>query len=166
MRKITFLVLSLAFLFSCGNNEKTTSSDSRNVDIKKEKKSVEEVLKEYKKALESMHLNQTDDFFSKDSEIFESGGVEGSHNQYLEHHLRPEFKDFSSFRFTNYFVDVRMAYPYAFTTETYNYSVELGASVQENSQNIELKGVATSVLKKENGAWKIIKRHISSRKRP
>ena len=166
MRKITFLVLSLAFLFSCENHEKTTEGAPDSIDIKKEKKSVEKVLKDYKKALESIHLDQTGILFSKDSEIFESGGVEGSHNQYLEHHLRPEFKDFSSLSFTNYFVDVRMAYPYAFTTETYNYSVELGASVQDNPQNLELKGVATSVLKKENGVWKIIKRHISSRKRP
>ncbi|WP_159039952.1 YybH family protein [Christiangramia fulva] len=168
MRKIiSFLLLtSFTVLLACGDNNKPSASASGNVDIKKEKKAVEQVLNKFKEALVSQNLDSTLSLYSRDSQIFESGGMEGSYNQYLEQHLKPEFEEFESFNFTNYFMDVRIAYPYAFTTETYNYSIDLRDSKSDNPEKFDLKGVATSVLKKEKGAWKIIKRHSSSRKRP
>ena len=49
---------------------------------------------------------------------------------------------------------------YAFTTESYNYVIVLA----KNNTEIKRKGIATSVLKKTNGEWKIINTHSSSRK--
>jgi ketosteroid isomerase-like protein len=50
--------------------------------------------------------------------------------------------------------------PYAFADETYNYEI----LVKEDSTVAERDGAATSVLKKENGEWKIIVSHNSSYK--
>ena len=48
---------------------------------------------------------------------------------------------------------------YAFSTETYHYVIVL----KEEDKVIERQGAATSVLHKENGQWKIMKAHNSSR---
>jgi ketosteroid isomerase-like protein len=57
-------------------------------------------------------------------------------------------------------VDVKIDGKYAFTTETYNYTLILAKDKTE----VKRKGVATSVLKKVNGEWKIMISHNSSRK--
>ncbi|WP_371815901.1 hypothetical protein [Flavobacterium sp. CS20] len=53
--------------------------------------------------------------------------------------------------------------PYAFTTETYIYTIVLNPDEKGESRTIKKKGVATSILKKMDGKWKIIKTHSSSR---
>jgi len=57
-------------------------------------------------------------------------------------------------------VDVQVDAPYAFTTETYIYHIVLA----EDGREIKQKGVATSILKKMDGTWKIIKSHSSARR--
>ena len=47
----------------------------------------------------------------------------------------------------------------AIATETYSFSIVLGSG-----ETIERDGVATSVLKRENGKWQIVNLHSSSRK--
>ena len=101
--------------------------------------------------------------FAKDSEVYESGGVEGSYTHYIEHHLGPELGHFKSFVFSDYEIDVQVDAPYAFTTETYIYTIVLIPDDKGNSRTIKKKGVATSILKKVEGKWKIIKTHSSSR---
>ena len=58
--------------------------------------------------------------FATDSKIYESDGSEGNYAHYLEHHLTPELKEFKSFKFSDYTVEVQIDGKYAFTTETYN----------------------------------------------
>ena len=53
--------------------------------------------------------------------------------------------------------------PYAFTTETYIYTIVTKPDEKSESKTIKKKGVATSVLKKKDGNWQIIKMHSSSR---
>ena len=57
-------------------------------------------------------------------------------------------------------MEVQVDGNYAFTAETYNYTI----IVAKDNTEVKRKGVATSVLKKENGKWKIMIRHNSSRK--
>ncbi len=121
---------------------------------------VKEVLKKYHEAIEALDATGTESLFAENSSVFESGGVEGTYTHYLEHHLGPELKDFKSFVFNDYKVDVRIDIPYAFTTETYTYKIVLA----EDGREIEQKGVATSILKKMEGTWKIIKSHSSARR--
>ena len=78
----------------------------------------------------------------------------------MEHHLGPEFKEFKSFIYSDYKVDVQVDGNYAFATETYMYVIVLA----KDNAEVRRKGVSTSVLKKLNGEWKIMISHNSSRK--
>lgn len=126
----------------------------------KEIEAVKSVLKKYNNAIENLDMAGTEKLFTTDSQIFESGGSEGTYSHYLEHHLTPEFKSFTSFKYSDYKVDVKIADKYAFATETYVYTIVLAKDKTE----IKRKGVATSVLKKINGEWKIMISHSSSRR--
>ena len=122
---------------------------------------VRAVLSQYKDAIERLDATGTERLFTTDSAIFETGGVEGNYANYLAHHLGPELKEFKSFRFSNYQVDVRFEGPVALATETYNYRIETNGG-----EIAERRGVATSVLRRENGAWKIAMMHNSARRPP
>lgn len=120
---------------------------------------VKDVLSRYKSAIERLDATGTEALFAPDSAIFETGGVEGTYAQYLDHHLGPELKAFKTFAFSDYKVSVRFEGPVALTTETYNYRIET------KSGEVALRrGVATSVLKKIGGQWKILSMHNSARK--
>ena len=137
-------------------NNKDTIPDLRqtkNVEL------VKNVLKRYNSAIEALDVTGTERFFTADAKIYESGGSEGNYAHYLEHHLAPELKEFKSFNFSDYKVEVQIDGNYAFATETYNYTIIL----TRDNKEVKSKGVATSVLKKAKGQWKIMISHNSSR---
>ncbi|HRE65726.1 MAG TPA: nuclear transport factor 2 family protein [Cyclobacteriaceae bacterium] len=121
---------------------------------------VKDVLLSYKNALEKLDVKGTDILFVANSQIIESGKVEGTYQDYLAHHIGPELGDFTSFKFDPYNVAVTVTGDYAFAVETYNYTIVL----KKDNSEIKRKGVASSFLKKENGVWKIVHMHNSSRK--
>ena len=120
---------------------------------------VRSVLHSYIEAVEKLDPKGTERLFTQDSMIFESGGSEGNYAHYLAHHLTPELGEFKSFKFGDYKVTVRFVGPLALATETYTYRIET-----KKGEVAERLGVATSVLRKENGRWKIVMMHNSSRK--
>ena len=121
---------------------------------------IKTVLAQYKAAIEKLDATNTERLFAKDSTIFETGGVEGTYANYLAHHLGPELHEFRSFRFSDYKVDVHLIGPAAaHAIETYNYRIET-----KSGEIAERRGVATSVLKKIGGQWKIVSMHNSARK--
>ncbi len=134
---------------------------SQNMDAEKE--AVKSVMKNYKNAMQNLTTKGTFELFAKDSHIFESGGVEGSYANYIEHHIGPELGHFNKFEYSDYKIDVQVDAPYAFTTETYIYTIVTKPDENSESKTIKKKGVATSVLKKKDGNWQIIKMHSSSR---
>ena len=76
-------------------------TNAQNVRYEQIKKTVIEVMKSYKDALQNLTTEGTFELFTEDSKVFESGGVEGSYAHYIEHHLGPElghFKRFDIFR--------------------------------------------------------------------
>jgi ketosteroid isomerase-like protein len=117
-------------------------------------------LESYKKAIERLDTTGTGKLFASKSIVIESGKVEGRYQDYLAHHLGPELDDFKSFTFSDYKADVTVDLPYAFATETYKYTIVL----KKDNSVIERKGVASTILKKENGAWKIWQTHTSARR--
>ncbi len=171
--KIKFLLPALlAFLLitSCitGQGEKAQKEEqvaTPEVDIEAEKEQVKQVMKSYKDAIQNLTTEGTLELFTKEATVFESGGSEGTFANYLEHHLEPELHHFNSFTFSDYNIDVVVEMPYAFTTETYIYTID----IKENKEKgiapriIKKKGVATTDLKKTDGKWKITKTHSSSR---
>lgn len=120
---------------------------------------VKRVLARYKQAIEKLDASGTEALFAPDAEVFETGAAEGSYAQYLGHHLGPELKAFKSFAFSNYRVSVRFEGPVALAAETYNYRIET-----VKGEIAERRGVATSVLRKIGGQWKILSTHSSARK--
>ena len=126
----------------------------------KDEDAVKAVLKQYNTAVEKLDVSGTEKLFTADSKIYESGGSEGTYAHYLEHHLIPEFKEFKSFTFSDYTVEVSIDGNYAFAAETYSYTIV----VAQDNEVVKRNGVATSVLKKIDGEWKIMINHNSSRK--
>lgn len=124
-----------------------------------DEQAVKDVLARYQSAIERLDATGTEQLFTADSTVFETGGVEGTYANYLSHHLGPELAEFKSFKFSDYKVDVRFEGPVALATETYNYRIETKAGVIA-----ERRGVTTSVLKKVDGQWKILVSHNSGRK--
>ncbi len=125
-----------------------------------DKEAVKNVLNNYKKAIEKLDTTGVINLFVKDSKVFEQAKDEGTIGHYLEHHLGPELKDFKSFTFSDYKVDVIVTGDYAFSTETYIYTIILA----KDGKEIKSQGVATSVLRKTKEGWKIIQTHSSFRK--
>ena len=138
-------------------------TNAQNDKDSKDKEDVIAVMKAYKDALQNLTTERTFELFTEDSKVFESGGVEGSYAHYIEHHLGPELGHFKSFTFSDYDIDVQVDGTYAFTTETYIYTIVLKTNEEGESRTIAKKGVATSILKKMDEKWKIIKTHSSSR---
>lgn len=125
-----------------------------------EKAAIQTLLSRYKRALEALDARGTEDLFAPTSAIYETGGVEGSYANYLAHHLGPELAEFKSFGFSDYKVDVHLlGKEAAHAIETYKYRIET-----KSGEVIDRLGVATSVLIKENGQWKIVMMHNSGRR--
>jgi len=163
MKLIKSLALILIVVGNSFSNKLLAQSNvSKN---ESNKQAVLQVMSKYKNALESLNVKGTLTLFSDDSQVFESGGVEGSYAHYLEHHLEPELGYFDSFKYSDYKIKVQVDLPYAFTTETYIYTIIIKANPKKDrkSKTISKKGVATSILKKIKGVWKIINTHTSSR---
>lgn len=124
--------------------------------------SVKGVLKDYKTALEKRDAAPAARLFTAEAQVFESGGVEGTFADYLSHHIGPELAELKEFSFRDYKVEVSLVPPLALATETYIYKIVF----KGDRPPIEKRGLATSVLKKIDGEWKIIQTHNSSRNLP
>ena len=123
---------------------------------------IKKVVAAYKEGMEKLDVADAARLFTKDSQVFESGGVEGTFDHYLEHHIGPELGEFKEFTYRDYKLDVRLDPPFALATESYIYRLVVKADGKVH----EKRGVATSVLKKIDGHWKFIQTHTSSRNLP
>ena len=120
---------------------------------------VKAVLAAYKASVERLDASSSVALFTEDSAVFENGASEGTFKHYLGHHLGPELKEVKSFRYSDYSVTVKVDGPYAVAAETYRFRIE-----PPQGDVIERQAVATSVLRKEGNAWKILQSHNSSRR--
>ena len=120
---------------------------------------IKQTLNNYKQKIESLDTNGVANLFVANSKVIDQGKDEGTISHYLEHHLGPELKDFKSFKFSNYKVDVEVIGSYAYTTEGYTYTITL-----KDDKEIKSNGFATSVLQKIKNDWKIVQTHSSFRK--
>ena len=142
---ITFLILALSV---------TSFAQSNDVNA------VKAVLKKYATSIEKLDTTGITNLFVKNASVYEGGSIEGTIVNYLEHHLGPELKEFKSFNFSDYNIAVTVTGDYAFTTETYIYTIVLA----KDNKEFKSKGVATSILKKMKEGWKIVSTHSSFRK--
>ena len=160
LKSIGLLFITLLAFTNCKEQEQKVA-----VDVSAEKEAVAAVMKNYKDAVQNLTTEGTKALFTNEATVFESGGSEGTYENYESHHLGPELKAFDSFTFSDYKIDVKIELPYAFTTETYIFTIGIKANEEKGREAriIKKKGVATSDLKKVDGQWKITKTHSSSR---
>ncbi len=120
---------------------------------------VKAVLSAYKSAVENLDASGAVQLFAEDSTVFENGTSEGTFSHYLGHHLGPELREVRAFRYSDHSVIVKVEGAMAVASETYRFRIE-----PKHGEPIERQGVATSALRKEGGAWKILQYHNSSRR--
>ncbi len=120
---------------------------------------IKQTLNNYKQKIESLDTSGVSNLFIPKSQVIEQGKNVGTISNYLAHHLGPELKDFKSFKFTNYNADVKVNGNYAYTTESYTYTITL-----KDGKEIISNGFATSLLQKIENEWKIAQTHSSFRK--
>jgi len=120
---------------------------------------VKQVLNAYKAKIEGLDTAGITTLFVSNSKVIEQGKDEGTIAHYLEHHLGPELKEFKSFKFSNYKIDVTLNGSYAYATESYTYTIGL-----KDGKEIKNNGLASSVLQKVKGDWKIVQSHASFRR--
>ena len=137
----------------------TAAAPAEARDRQADRRAVEAVLSQYKQSIEKLDASGTETLFVADSAIFETGGSEGTYANYLAHHLGPELGHFRSFKFSDYKVSIRFEGPVAIASETYRYRIE-----PKQGEPVERLGVATSVLRKIDGRWRIITMHNSARR--
>lgn len=94
---------------------------------------IKELLNTYKDAVTQLDAAGTKKLFAEDSQIIESGSVEGTYAQYLDHHLAPELNEFKTFDFDNYKVEVTVSGDFAYAVETYAYVIVLK---KDNSEHM------------------------------
>lgn len=148
---IAWILLSIGL---SGASAAAAQEPGRNADVT----AVTRLLSDYRSAIERLDASGTERLFAEDSQLFESGGVEGTYANYLAHHLGPELGQFRSFRFSDVTVDVRFEGPVALATESYTFRIE-----PREGEPVERRGVATSVLRRVGASWRIVSMHNSSR---
>ncbi|MDQ3471708.1 MAG: nuclear transport factor 2 family protein [Pseudomonadota bacterium] len=157
---IVAAVAALAAQTAVAQPASVPPADPASASQASEEAAVRSVLSQYKSAIERLDSRGTEQLFTADSAIFETGGTEGTYANYLAHHLGPELHEFKSFKFSDYKVDVQLLGPAAaHAIETYKYRIET-----KKGETVDRLGVATSVLTKENGRWTIVMMHNSGRK--
>lgn len=170
MKPPIFVLLFTILIVSCkeSKQQNTTIETQKEVvvDTTNEKEEVLKIMKSYKDAIQNLTTEGTFQLFTQDATVFEQGKVEGTYKDYIDGHLGPELGHFKSFTFSDYQIDVNVSLPYAYTTENYLYTIVLKADEAKGTKErtIESKGVATSILKKIDGDWKIIHSHTSFKK--
>ena len=141
-------------------------TNAQNSNYSSDKENVVAVMKLYKDAIQNLTTEGTFELFAPDATIFEQGKIEGTYNEYISHHLGPELEHFKSFTFSDYEIQTTINLPFAFTTENYLYTIVLKGNETKDTEEriIQSRGVATSILQKIGGEWKIIHSHTSFKK--
>lgn len=89
--------------------------------------------------------------------VFEQGGVDSSWAAYRDHHLKPELDAFEDLEFRSEGVQVRLNGDMALATGRYVLKAHY------EGRDIDSRGVFSTVLERQDGAWKIIHSHTSRR---
>jgi uncharacterized protein (TIGR02246 family) len=117
-------------------------------------------LQLYDQAFVAKDLEKLAAFYHPDVTIFEGGGINRGWVDYRDNHLGPELKESQNLQFSHSNVVVRLLGPdAAYVTSEYAIKARMG------QRDIDSGGLATHVLIREGGSWKIRHTHTSSRRR-
>ena len=126
-----------------------------------EVKAVTDVLTLEAAAVEKGDLAALDKLWANDETVtvFESGHANYGWNDYRNNHLAPELKAFKNTKYSFSDVKVKVDGKTAWATFKYSIAAEIG------TRKIESGGLATAVLEKRDGEWRIVHWHSSAPRR-
>jgi len=122
---------------------------------------VQEFFKAYDAAFNAKDLNKLAMLYHPDVTIFEGAGINRGWVDYRDNHLGPELKAFQDLQFalTNIVVHA-LGESAAYVTADYSIKYKTA------DRAVDGGGIATHVLVKDQGQWKIRHSHTASRRRP
>lgn len=126
-----------------------------------EVKAVSDLLMLEAVAVEKGDLAALDKIWANDESVsvFESGHANYGWNDYRNTHLAPELKEFKNTKYAFSDLKVKVDGKTAWATFKYTLSADLG------TRRIDSGGLATAVLEKREGKWRIVHWHSSAPRR-
>ena len=126
-----------------------------------EVKAVTVVLTREAQAVEKGDLAALDKLWAntEDVTVFESGHANYGWDDYRNHHLVPELKEFKNTKYTFTDLKVKVDGKTAWATFKYSFSADIG------TRNIQSGGLGTAILEKRAGLWQIVHWHSSAPRR-
>lgn len=126
-----------------------------------EEKAVISVLTQDAAAVEKGDLAALDKLWANDESVtvFESGHANYGWNDYRNNHLAPELKEFKNTKYSFSEMKVKVDGKTAWATFKYALSADIG------TRHVDAGGLATAVLEKRNGEWRIVHWHSSAPRR-
>ncbi|MEO7659614.1 MAG: nuclear transport factor 2 family protein [Pyrinomonadaceae bacterium] len=124
-------------------------------------KLVTDVLTQEAAAVEKGDLAALDKIWANDESVtvFESGHANYGWNDYRNTHLAPELKEFKNTKYTFTDLKVKVDGKTAWATFKYSLAADMG------TRRVESGGLATAVLEKRDGKWRIVHWHSSAPRR-
>ena len=117
-------------------------------------------FKSYDAAFNARDINKLATLYHPDVTIFEGSGVNNGWVDYRDNHLGPELKSFQDLQWAHSNIVVHMlGDSAAYVTADYTIKYKSGDRVVDSG------GIATHVLVKEKGSWKIRHSHTAARRR-
>ena len=119
-----------------------------------------EFFKAYDAAFNAKDMSKLAALYHADVTIFEGGGINRGWADYRDNHLGPEMKSFETLQWAHSNIVGHMLGDSA-AYVTADYSIKYNAG----ERNVDSSGIATYVLVKEQGRWKIRHSHTAARRR-
>ena len=141
---ILFLILGVGSIFA-------------QEDRKTESEAVLETLQNYAAAVQSKDIATVEKYVvtSDDFTVFEGGHINWGWVDYRDHHLAPELKQFLAFQYGYENIKPHVFGDIAYATLKYNIDIKM------KEREVTGEGLATAVLVKQEGSWRIRHMHTS-----
>ena len=122
---------------------------------------VQAFFKAYDEAFNARDINTLGTMYHPDVTVFEGAGIDRTWAAYRDNHLGPELKAFQDLSFAHTNVVVIVLGPdAAYVTADYSIKYTTG------DRKVDSGGIATHILVRENGVWKIRHSQTAARRRP
>jgi uncharacterized protein (TIGR02246 family) len=124
-----------------------------------ERTRVEAVVRAAFASSEAGNLGALDSLYTTDATIIEGSGLDRGWANYRDHHLAPELKEFTNFRYRPSDIEVTVDGGTAWVMLRYTLTATMG------ERQIDSVGRGTMILRLVDGKWRIRHSHTSGRAR-
>src|SRR5262245_19123274 len=155
-----FFVIALAVLAAIRLGSVGTASAQSN-----EEAAVRDVLMKSAASFEKNDMAAATQVWANDESltVFESGHANYGWADYRDHHLGPEMKEMQNTKYSFSDLKIHLAGNTAWVTMKYSIAAVVGEAGR--TRHVEGAGLATAVLEKRQGQWRIVHWHSSAPRR-